>query len=345
MDDKFSAVFGGGKSSVDILHTLFLVVMVIGLILGYIQNSSKINRVIDTKTKSGGGSGGSSDDKQIDGKVQLNPQADAAYLVNCLRPDSTPLEILYAIATTPDTVAITSKQLAMAEDLRRKKLAHLAEKEKEESHKSMDDLLVSDGWAEDDDNDPAAAAAKKAREEKEKESLRLAKATGKDTTDFLKMKLEGVDEGVLGQEWVLRNLTRVGAWPPPSFRDARVLQHRKFSVDGKVVGALEHPGVKRALIMTMGRLHAKELNTHPELMAAGPKGLIDPTYFSATMEYRQRVGQVLEGTLRMACTLRSYRLACSIICSASDNVGFSGLEMVLVGGLSSCCLQYASLLP
>lgn len=65
--------------------------------------------------------------------------------------------------------------------------------------------------------------------------------------------------------------------------------------------------------MTMGRLNAKKLNTHPELMAAGPKGLIDPTYFQATMEYRQRVGQVLDGTLRMACTLRSYRLASSIL--------------------------------
>ncbi len=291
----------------DLLHTAFLVVMVIGLLLGYISNSSKLNRVTDTKTKDG-------DDKQIDGKVQLNPQADAAYLVNCLRPNSTPLEILYAIATTPDTVAITSKQVAMADDLRKKKLAHLAEKEKEESHKSMDDLLVSDGWAEEDDDDPAAAAAKKAKEEKEKESLRLAKATGKDTTDFLKMKLEGVDEAVLGQEWVFQNLTKIGAWPPPSFQDTLVLKHTKFSVDGgKAMSPLEHPGVKRALIMTMGRLHAKELNTHPELIAAGPKGLIDPTYFSATMEYRQRVGQVLEGTLRMACTLRSYRLASSIL--------------------------------
>jgi len=316
MEDKITALFGGGgKSSVDLLHTAFLVVMVIGLILGYLLNASKLNGTSGSKGSSTDKSK-DGDDKQIDPKVQLNPQADAAYLVNCLRPTSTPLEILYAIATTPDTVAITSKQLALANELRRKKLAHLANKEKEEAHKSMDDLLVSDGWAEDDDDDPAAAAAKKAKEEKEKESLRLAKATGKDTTDFLKMKLEGVDEGVLGQEWVQQNLIKIGAWPPPSFNNATVLQQKKFKVDGsggKLVSALDHPGVQRALIMTMGRLHAKELNTHPDLVAAGPKGLIDPTYFSATMEYRQRVGQVLEGTLRMACTLRSYRLASSIL--------------------------------
>mmetsp|Transcript_34125 Transcript_34125/g.43976 ORF Transcript_34125/g.43976 Transcript_34125/m.43976 type:complete len:339 (-) Transcript_34125:92-1108(-) len=65
--------------------------------------------------------------------------------------------------------------------------------------------------------------------------------------------------------------------------------------------------------MTMGRLNAKQLNTHPELTSAGPKGLIDPTYFQATMEYRQRVGQMLEATLRMACTLRSFKLASSIL--------------------------------
>ncbi|KAL7528388.1 hypothetical protein ACHAXR_002419, partial [Thalassiosira sp. AJA248-18] len=248
--------------------------------------------------------------KKIDNKVQLNPQADAAYLVNCLRPDSTPLEILYAIATTPDTVAVTSKHLALAADLREKKEAHLKEKDKEASHKSMEDLFDDDGWAEEDEDDPAAAAAKKAKEEKEKEAKRLAKATGKDVTDFTKVKLEGVDDGVLGQQWVMKNLTKMGVWPPP---DLDSVKNKKFSVDGKIVGPTEHPAVQRNLIMTMGRLNAKQLNTHPELMAAGPKGLIDPTYFQATMEYRQRVGQMLEATLRMACTLRSYRLASSIL--------------------------------
>eukprot|EP00571_Detonula_confervacea_P016944 CAMPEP_0172303894 /NCGR_PEP_ID=MMETSP1058-20130122/5399_1 /TAXON_ID=83371 /ORGANISM="Detonula confervacea, Strain CCMP 353" /LENGTH=582 /DNA_ID=CAMNT_0013014931 /DNA_START=26 /DNA_END=1774 /DNA_ORIENTATION=- len=305
MEEELAASAGG--SSLPLLAGLGLVIALIFLAIRFVQTSPKVSKLVETKTKNG-----STSDKQIDNKVQLNPQADATYLVNCLRPTSTPLEILYAIATTPDTVAVTSKHLDMAEDLREKKRASLAEKSKEASHKSTADLVDDDGWAEDDEDDPAAAAAKKAQEEKDKEAKRLAKATGKDKTDLSKVKLEGVDEGVLGQEWVVANLTKMGAWPPPSMNDT-IVKDKKFSVDGNIVGPLDHPGVRRALIMTMGRLNAKQLNTHPELMAAGPKGLIDPTYFQATMEYRQRVGQVLEGTLRMACTLRSYRLACSIL--------------------------------
>mmetsp|Transcript_3917 Transcript_3917/g.8786 ORF Transcript_3917/g.8786 Transcript_3917/m.8786 type:complete len:302 (-) Transcript_3917:105-1010(-) len=301
MEEELAASAGG--SSLPLLAGLGLVIALIFLAIRFVQTSPKVSKLVETKTKNG-----STSDKQIDNKVQLNPQADATYLVNCLRPTSTPLEILYAIATTPDTVAVTSKHLDMAEDLREKKRASLAEKSKEASHKSTADLVDDDGWAEDDEDDPAAAAAKKAQEEKDKEAKRLAKATGKDKTDLSKVKLEGVDEGVLGQEWVVANLTKMGAWPPPSMNDT-IVKDKKFSVDGNIVGPLDHPGVRRALIMTMGRLNAKQLNTHPELMAAGPKGLIDPTYFQATMEYRQRVGQVLEGTLRMACTLRSYRLA------------------------------------
>jgi len=249
--------------------------------------------------------------KEIDNKVELNPQADATYLVNCLRPTSTPLEILYAIAMSPDTVAVTTKQFDMANQMREMKRAGLLEKSKEAAHKSTEDLVDDDGWAEDDVDDPAAAAALKAKDEKEREAKRLAKATGK-ADDMMKTKLEGVDEGVLGQEWVIANLTKMGSWPPPSM-DKTIINDKKFSVDGTIVGPLDHPGVRRALVMTMGRLNAKELNTHPELLAAGPKGMIDPTYFQATVEYRQRVGQVLEGSLRMACTLRSYRLACSIL--------------------------------
>mmetsp|Transcript_22906 Transcript_22906/g.41104 ORF Transcript_22906/g.41104 Transcript_22906/m.41104 type:complete len:552 (+) Transcript_22906:48-1703(+) len=309
IEEELAAKAGG--SSLPLLAGLGLVIALIVLALRYIQTSDKVKAVTETNTKSGGSTAGA---KKLDNKVTLNPQADAAYLVNCLRPDSTPLGILYAIATTPDTVAVTSKHLAMAADLRDKKRDHLKGKEKEASHKSMDDLFDDDddGWAEDDQDDPAAQAAKKAKEEKEKEAKRLAKATGKDVTDFNKVKLEGVDEGVLGQQWVMDNLTKMGVWPPPSLNETFV-KDSKFDLDGKSVGAMDHPGVQRNLIMTMGRLNAKQLNTHPELTAAGPKGLIDPTYFQATMEYRQRVGQMLEATLRMACTLRSYRLAVSIL--------------------------------
>merc|ERR1712194_247345 len=108
------------------------------------------------------------------------------------------------------------------------------------------------------------------------------------------------------------NLTKMGVWPPPSLDEA-IIKNKTFDLDGKKMGLMDHPGVQRNLIMTMGRLNAKQLNTHPELTAAGPKGLIDPTYFQATAEYRQRVGQMLDATLRMACSLKSYRLATTIL--------------------------------
>ena len=303
MEEELAASSG---SSPPLLAGLGIIVVLIILALNSIKKSDKVSRVTEVK--------GGKDKKPIDNKVQLNPAEDARYLVNCLRPTSTPLEILYAIASTPDNVALTSKHLALAQDLREKKIFHLKEKENEASHKSMDDLFDDDdgGWAEEDDNDPAAAAAKKAKEEKEKEAKQLAKATGKDVTDFTKVPLEGIDEGVLGQQWVMQNLTKMGVWPPPTI-DQTIVKDKKISNDGTIVSAMDHPAVQRNLIMTMGRLNAKNLNTHPDLIAAGPKGNIDPTYFQATMEYRQRVGQMLEGTLRMACTLRSFRLACSIL--------------------------------
>lgn len=308
--DAAEEVLAQSSSSFPLLATLSVIIGFIVIAIYFIKSSPKVQKVIATKT----GKDTATKKKGVNKQVVLDAKADATHLINALRPNSEPLEILYAIATSPDTVAITSKHVELAEELRTKKRDHLAkEASNKDTHKSMDDLFGDDdGWAEDDEDDPAAAAAKKAREEKKKEEARLAKATGKDVTDFTKVKLEGVDDGVLGQEWVVTNLTKMGSWPPPKFNESS-LSSRKFSIDGKVVGPLDHPGVKRALVMTMGRLNAKQLNTHPELTTAGPKGLIDPTYFQATMEYRQRVGKVLEGALRMAVTLRSYKLAQSII--------------------------------
>lgn len=306
------AARGGGSSSLPLLAGIALVIALVALALRFVQKSDRVSRVM-TESKKGAGAGASDKKKPLDGKVQLDPQADGAYILNCLRPSSTPLEILYAMASSPDSVKICSRQIAMAADLREKKVAHLKEKEKEASHKSMEDLLSNDdGWAEEDEDDPAAKAAKKAKEEKEREAKRLAKATGKDAADFTKMKFEGIDDGVLGQKWVVSNLENLGAWPPPDLDDT-VLGSKKFGLDGKVVSAIDHPAVARNLVMTMGRLHSRHLNTRPDLVAAGPKGLIDPTYFQDSIMYRQRVNQMLDNALRAACQVRSHRLAEAVL--------------------------------
>jgi hypothetical protein len=49
------------------------------------------------------------------------------------------------------------------------------------------------------------------------------------------------------------------------------------------------------------------------IVAAGGKGLIDPTYFKSTMEFRARTGLLLEAALRVAMSARSYRLAKTIV--------------------------------
>ncbi|KAL7510408.1 hypothetical protein ACHAXN_009900 [Cyclotella atomus] len=229
-----------------------------------------------------------------DNKVQLDPAGEARYLANQLRPTSTPLDILYAAATSPDMLAITQKHLDLREDVVFKKLEALKKDPNESNVTSMEDLLSDDsGWAEEED-DAATAAAKKAALQKEKEAKQLAAATGKE--DVTKLKLEGIDDGVLGAEWVKKQCETLKCWPPPHFQ-----------------GDLSNPAVERNLLMTMGRLHAKQLNTHPELMKAGPEGNIDRTYFNSTLEFRGRIGQLLEAALKMACTLKCYRLSNSIL--------------------------------
>ena len=49
------------------------------------------------------------------------------------------------------------------------------------------------------------------------------------------------------------------------------------------------------------------------MVAAGAQGLIDPTYFKSTMEFRARTGLLLEAALRVAMSVRSYRLAKTIV--------------------------------
>jgi hypothetical protein len=138
----------------------------------------------------------------------------------------------------------------------------------------MDFSLNDGGWAddEDEDDDAAAAAKKAAAENAEKEQAiekaQLDAATGKNSSPE-HIKLEGIDEGVLGQAWVESALTKVGVWPPPLAPPKSMLDWSKMTLPdpqtGKQVSLLKHSAVRRNLCMTMARLNALMLNTHPEL--------------------------------------------------------------------------------
>eukprot|EP00986_Skeletonema_menzelii_P015445 scaffold11756_cov151-Skeletonema_menzelii.AAC.10 len=284
--------------------------LLIGLILFVLKFANKSSSAGSTSSSSSGDNSKTNKKPSINRKVTLNPEADAKHILNSLKPSTTPLELLYTIATSPDNIAVASKSLEIRADMVTRKLAHLAQEAQKaadkEANATLDELLNDDddnAWADDDEDDEAAQAAKAAKEEKKKQEAALAKATGKDAQDVTKVMLEGVDEDVLGMQWVKRNLTQLGVWPPPNFTT---------DTDSSTTTTMDEP-TQRNLLMTMGRLNSRALNTHPELLSASPLGKIDPSYFQSTMEFRQRVLQTLDNVLRMACTLRSFKLVCTIL--------------------------------
>mmetsp|Transcript_25343 Transcript_25343/g.35715 ORF Transcript_25343/g.35715 Transcript_25343/m.35715 type:complete len:504 (-) Transcript_25343:47-1558(-) len=246
-------------------------------------------------------------------KVQAdaNPEANAAYMVSKLHPDSTHLDVLLVIATTPDSILHSQEAVDKAEKLRQEKLQKLKE-EPETKKKTTDTFDLDDGgWDEGDDADEEAKAAAQKEKEAEAEKAKALAEVAKMKASAADILMEGIDDGVLGQKWVESALQEKGFWPPPKMG---VLEGMKFvNAQGKKVEAMEHPAIRRNLCMTMGRLNAQMLNVHPELLEAGAKQLIDQTYFRSTMEYRQRATVLLDVALRVAVTSKSYRLAKTII--------------------------------
>lgn len=190
---------------------------------------------------------------------------DVSYLATQLSPGSSHLDVLMAVASTPENIAYGLKAYQLKEKARRERIQEDLEEAKKKKTKisstavSSDALLSIDdeGWADDDDDDERAKAAAKAEEEKKKEREQLQKAVGKQ-----KVKMEGIDEGVLGQKWVENTLSKSGVWPP---KDLGILQGKTFDYEGKKVSPLDHPGLRRNLCMITGRLNSMVLNSHPEL--------------------------------------------------------------------------------
>lgn len=189
---------------------------------------------------------------------------DAEYMATYLTPDTTHMDLLYMICTTPGNIQASqaSLDLAEVEKLKRHQQAQTIEKKKLRGDFELDDQ----GWADDHDEDDddqvkqAALKAKQLEEEKDKEKKALEAAQGKPT-----VVLEGTDDGVIGQEWVQTVLRQEAkAWPPS---DMGWLDGKTFSYQGKQVSAMEHPAIRRNLCMTTGRLYSIHLNSHTDLCA------------------------------------------------------------------------------
>ncbi|CAJ1952332.1 unnamed protein product [Cylindrotheca closterium] len=244
---------------------------------------------------------------------------DINYLASRLGPNSTHMDVLLAVASCPDSIKYGTKHHEAKEKARADRIAQDEEEkvnEKTDIKSTAKDNLFDfddEGWADEDDMDDESKRKleleKKAEEQKKKDLEQLNKATGK-----AKILLEGIDDGVIGQLWVEKTLGSNGAWPP---KDLRFLGGEKFDYNGKMVSALEHRGLRRNICMMMGRINSMMLNTHPELLEAGGKQLIDQTYFKGSAEFRQRCAMLLEAALRTAVACRNYELCKTVVQAVS----------------------------
>ena len=271
-------------------------------------------------------------DKEKDGKSSNAPpfgpipMDDFVTAFNRLRPDSTHMDILLAVICTKSVLDRATEEIDKVEELRERRKKQIVEEEKSKKGAlDFDDLVNAGGWGDENEDDEAndeegeyseaVNAIKRAKEEerrKEAELDRLRKATGKTLPP-----MEGLDKGVLGQEWVVRILKENDAWPPhlgefgnevfdykPANRGRRSLQKLK---------PLDHPAFRRCLCMTMGRLHSSKLNGHPQLVEAGTNNKADETYFKGTMEFRQRIALIIEASIRIAVSLQSFTLLGTLV--------------------------------
>ena len=227
---------------------------------------------------------------------------DLLYLSQQLSPQSNHYQVLATVLSTPEMIQQSLQQYQHVQYLRQQRIEQqqqeLSKKKNNDDDYSFEELMNQGGWADDDeDND------NQQQNDKEQDKERIDKATGKITE-----KMEGIDPGVLGQEWVEQTLAQKQLWPPTPLTQFLTTQK-----DTSPLSPLDHPGLRRNLCMTMARLHSHYLNTNPELLQAGMNKLVDQTYFKDSMEFRGRVGLVLEAALRLAMSLRSYSLVSTVI--------------------------------
>ena len=247
------------------------IVMMVTVVLGalvaigimYYMNMKKKKEEEEKKKKSAASAAGAG---LPDNTVGLK---DIEYIAKHLSPESTQLDILLAVASTPDAIAYGLRAYHATEKLRADRIENdkkdaVKNKSKSNSTATTDMFdLGDDGWDDGEDEELDEEAKKKAElakaadEQKKKDREQLAKATGKAV-----IMLEGIDDGVIGQKWVENTLGSKGSWPP---KDMSFLADQKVEYEGKMVAPLDHPGLRRNLCMITGRLNASVLNSHPEL--------------------------------------------------------------------------------
>ena len=216
-----------------------------GVLIAYVVTYIKRKEMVESK-------------KRMDNSVA---GSDMSYLASHLHPESSHLEVLMILASTPENIEITESNIEKCEEMKAARLEYLKPKKQKVQDAALFDMDEG-GWADDGDESEDIKASKVKKEEESQLAKEVARASGKDQS-AKHVKIEGVDEGVLGQQWVENTLAGIGHWPPTL---GSALEKSTFSLKGgHAVSALSHPAVRRNLCMTMGRLNAQKLNTHPEL--------------------------------------------------------------------------------
>jgi len=250
---------------------------------------------------------------------------DQEYLTKRLRDNCSHMDVLYFIATTPENLNCVRK----AEEEVKKVKKEKEEKKKDENLLDLDDDDDDDtGWGgadddDDDDNDnddgktDQERALERIQKRKEKEHAdRLARLTKGGKTDPNEIKIEGFDKGAIGVKWVLDKLTAAKVWPPriPCLTKNSPTFIGEMKREGEEIDPIvDVKEIRKNVIMLTARLNSMVINQHPELRAASEKGLVDSLYFKESMMFRERVGLLLEASLRYALQSRQHRLACTII--------------------------------
>jgi hypothetical protein len=294
-----------------------------------------------SSTTAADGSSTEGETMKLDPNTLIAP-ADFEYLVQYVRPNCTVHELLALVCSTPSLVAWSEaslRKIAVARQERQLELDAAAAAAAASKQQSFAELVTdgdTDGWGNDDDDEDdelaarqhwtdtqkeaqqalreAAAARKLAQHQEELQAQEQARvqqiATGKN-----KDPLEGLgDQVILGQEWVMQKLTSLQVWPPPLMVAAlQQWGHDDMSTTPDDDASSSAAGLRRNLCMLTARLYSQALNTDAELLAASAEKRVDPTYFRASMEFRQKCLEGLENLLRLAIMLRSHSLTVTLV--------------------------------
>jgi hypothetical protein len=237
---------------------------------------------------------------------------DLQYLADHVDPDMTVVELLLLAVSAPTNLVWGQRDVEKIEAMREERLEKLRKPQKF----SYDDLLQEEGlWATDEDDDDQHhgdddEGSKEARFTAKQERKRAEKEAEEKRRAAEGAKMEGVDDGVLGQLWVERTLEAAGEWPPATLGclSGKTFEWSHGGKKKQMLSAMDHPAMRRLLCFFTGRLNAQMLNSHPELVQAGISKLIDATYFQSSLVFRHRMNLLLDAILKIGIVVQSRRL-------------------------------------